>query len=142
MNATDHTTGILDSLLRGELSAIETYGQAIHKFTDSPTHPDLREMRRDHINSVQTLRDLIHQRGGVPSTSSGSWGNLAGTIEAVAGWFGEDSALAALRQGEQHGIREYHEVLLDHNVDHMVKDAIRDELLPPLHRHVEVLAHS
>ena len=142
MNTTEHTNGILDSLLRGELSAIETYGHAIHKFTESPLDSVLREIRREHISSAQSLRELIHQRGGEPSTSSGSWGNLAGTVETVAAWFGEDSALAALQQGEKHGIREYHEVLLDHNVDHMVKDAIRDRLLPPLHRHVEVLAYN
>ena len=142
MNTTEHTNGTLDSLLRGELSAIETYGHAIHKFTESPLHSVLWEIRREHINSAQILRDLMHQRGGEPSTSSGSWGSLAGTVETVAAWFGLDFALAALQQGEKHGIREYHEALLDHNVGHVVKDAIRDQLLPPLHRHVELLAHS
>ncbi len=142
MKTAEHTNGILDSLLRGELSAIETYGHAIHKFTESPLHSVLWEIRREHINSAQNLRSLIHQHGGHPPTSSGSWGNLAGSIESVAAWFGEDSALAALQQGEKHGIREYHEVLLDHTIDQEVKDAIRDQLLPPLHRHVEVLAYN
>ena len=141
MNTTEHTNGILDSLLRGELSAIETYGHAIHKFTGSPLHSVLCEIRREHISSAQILRDLIKQHGGEPSTSSGSWGSLAGTVETVAAWFGENSATAALLQGEKHGVREYHETLLDHNVGHVVKDAIRDALLPPLHRHVEVLAY-
>ena len=77
MQTIDHTIEVLDSLLRGELSAIETYSHAIHKFPGSPAHAELEAMRDDHLESVETLRELITDLGGDPSTTSGAWGGFA-----------------------------------------------------------------
>lgn len=141
MQTTDSTTEVLDSLLRGELSAIETYSQVIHKFPDSPASVSLQGIRSDHLQSVETLRSLIFERGGDPSTDSGPWGGFATTVEALAALFGDNSAMAMLGQGEEHGINEYNEALDDPDVAPAAKEKIRNELLPALHQHLKTLSN-
>lgn len=140
MTTTDPTIEVLDSLLRGELSAIETYSQVIHKYPDSPACSTLQGIRSDHLQSVETLRSQIFGRGGNPSTDSGPWGGFATTVEALASLFGDNSAIAMLRQGEEHGINEYNEALEDPDVSSAAKEAIRNELLPALHKHLDTLS--
>lgn len=136
MQTTDHTMKVLNSLLRGELSAIETYSQAIHKFPDFADHGKLERMRADHLESAETLREIITDLGGDPSTDSGAWGGFAKTVESVASAFGDSPAMSALKQGEEHGIGEYEDALSDKGVDSEVKAVIRDDLLPPLREHI------
>ena len=139
MSTIDHTIEVLNSLLRGELSAVETYSQAIHKFPGSPAENDLQDLRSDHLESVETLRELILELGGIPSTDSGPWGGFAKSVESIASLFGETSAISALKQGEEHGINEYEDVLEDKSVDAEVKELIIEDLLPPLRKHLRVL---
>ncbi len=136
MQTIDHTIEVLDSLLRGELSAVETYSQAIHKFPASSAQAQLEEMRTEHLDSVEILRELISELGGDPSTDSGAWGSLAKTVEGVAAVFGDSLAISALKQGEEHGIGEYEDALADKGLDPDVREVIRDQLLPPLRDHV------
>ena len=136
---TNHTIEVLNSLLRGEISAIETYAQAINKFPDSTAHRELRELQTAHIDSAELLRELVTECGGNPSSDSGPWGGFAKSVEAVAAMLGETSALDALKQGEAHGIEEYVEALEDETLDQEVKGAIREQLLAPLQEHVLTL---
>ena len=136
MQTIDHTIEVLDSLLRGELSAVETYGQAIHKFPDSAAHGKLQDIRADHLESVETLREIIADLGGNPSTDSGAWGGFAKSVEGVAAMFGDSLAMSALKQGEEHGIGEYEDALADKGLDSEVKAVIREDLLPPLRVHL------
>ena len=139
MQTIDHTIEVLDSLLRGELSAVETYSQAIHKFPDSAAQAKLESMRSDHLESVETLREIITDLGGDPSTNSGAWGGFAKSVESVAAAFCESLAMSALKQGEEHGIGEYEDALADKGLDAEVKAVIREDLLPPLRDHLEDL---
>ena len=136
MQTIDHTIEVLDSLLRGELSAVETYSQAIHKFPDSAAHGKLQDIRADHLESVETLREIITDLGGNPSTDSGAWGGFAKSVEGVAAVFGNSLAMSALKQGEEHGIGEYEDALADKGLDSEVKAVIREDLLPPLRDHL------
>ena len=96
-------------------------------------------MRSDHLESVETLRELISDLGGTPSTDSGLWGGFAKSVEGVVALFGDSPAMSALKQGEEHGVNEYEEALEDTAVDAEVKEVIRDELLPPLREHILAL---
>ncbi len=136
MQTIDHAIEVLDSLLRGELSAVETYSQAIHKFPDSAAHGKLQDIRADHLESVETLREIIADLGGNPSTDSGAWGGFAKSVEGVAAVFGDSLAMSALKQGEEHGIGEYEDALADKGLDSEVKAVIREDLLPPLRVHL------
>ena len=136
MTSTDPTIDTLNCLLRGELSAIETYSQAIHKLSGSGPHPLLATMRSEHQQSVAILRRLIRERGADPVTDSGIWGVFAKAVESAAAALGTGPAVAALKQGEEHGMNEYQKALNDENLEPTVKETIRNELLPSVERHL------
>lgn len=128
-----------NSLLRGELSAVETYSQALEKFPGSPGAEALQRIRSDHEESAQVLRNHIAEMGGTPATDSGAWGSFAQAVEGTAKILGESAALKALIEGEQHGINEYENALEDEGVMTDAKDSIREALLPSLFDHVAKL---
>ncbi len=117
VTTTDTTT--LNSLMRGEMSAIETYRQAIEKLGDAndPNVEKLRTIQRDHRDAADALWSHIEKHGGKPSEGSGPWGAFAQAVEGAAKLFGNASALKALKEGEEHGLKDY-------------QDALNDESLP------------
>jgi hypothetical protein len=139
MNATDECAEVCNSLLRGELSAIETYTQAIEKFSSEPERAALQAIRTDHVNSAARLCDHLVDMGSTPATNSGAWGTFAKAVEGSAKLLGESPALVALEEGEEHGISEYEEALRNPGVMEEIKAIIRSELQPPLGKHVSTL---
>ncbi|MGQ0539627.1 MAG: hypothetical protein ACT4R6_11805, partial [Gemmatimonadaceae bacterium] len=65
-NRPDQPVGQLNSLLRGEISARETYQQAISKFgTEGRGDVEvLREIALEHGDAVQRLSDAVRDAGG------------------------------------------------------------------------------
>ena len=141
MHATniEHCIDVCNSLLRGEISAIETYTQAIDKFRGEAEVTTLTDIRRDHIDSANRLRHNVREMGGEPTTDSGAWGTWAKAIEGAAKLLGESAALKALIEGEEHGQKEYQEALDDADVLPGCKEMIRSELLPRQAEHLAVL---
>lgn len=137
---TEQCIEVCNSLLRGEISAIETYTQAIEKFRDEPEVSTLADMRRDHIFSADRLRHNVREMGGTPTTDSGAWGTWAKGVEGAAKLMGDAAALKALREGEEHGRKEYEEALRSDDVLPGCKDMIRNELLPRQLNHIATLA--
>ena len=132
----------LNALLRGELSAVETYDQVIAKFSDGPI-TDLMENRTCHNDRVRVLTKHITQLGGTPSTSSGSWGVLANLTQAGAKLFGLESAINALELGEDKGLDEYR-TRFGH-LDPASAEIVRTDLLPAqerTHRKMSRLKHD
>jgi len=139
MNATEECTEVCNALLRGELSAIETYTQAIEKFHSEPERTALQAIRTDHVNSAARLCDHLVDMGSTPATNSGAWGSFAKAVEGTATLLGESPALTVLEEGEEHGINEYEAALRNADVMAEIKSVIRDQLLPPLGEHVSAL---
>jgi hypothetical protein len=135
MNATEDCIDVCNSLLRGELSAVETYTQAIEKFDTEVELTALRGIRSDHEKAASRLREHLIDMGAEPAADSGAWGGLV-----TAKMLGESPALAMLEKGEQHGIDEYQEALEDPNVMSEIKQVIRGELLPSLAEHLATLS--
>jgi uncharacterized protein (TIGR02284 family) len=104
--ATD-TVDTLNSFLRGEISAVETYRQAIEKLRDTREVSILQECVRSHEERVALLGTEIQRRGGKPAQSSGPWGAFAKLLEGSATLFGVKTAVAALEEGEDHGRDDY-----------------------------------
>src|SRR5262249_4881699 len=129
----------LNRLVRGELSAIETYQQALEKMHDAPEATELQAIEADHRGAVRTLKDQVLQHGGTPDDSSGAWGTWAKLIEGTAPMFGNTAALEALRQGEQHGIKEYEKAMEADELDTDTCKLIRQRLLPLAQSHISVL---
>jgi len=98
----------LNSFLRGEISAVETYDQAIEKLKSEPALAEsLRACRASHDRRVSALRSEISRLGGEPADGSGVWGAFAKAVEGGAKVFGKNAAIAALEEGEDHGRDDY-----------------------------------
>jgi demethoxyubiquinone hydroxylase (CLK1/Coq7/Cat5 family) len=99
------TVDQLNSFLRGELTAVQTYRQALDKVDN---HKEiLRECELSHAERVAALSEEVRRRGGQPVQTSGLWGGLARAIEGTAIIMGEKVALAALEEGEYRGRDDY-----------------------------------
>src|SRR5438552_4967653 len=86
MGDTGESVRQLNSLLRGEISAAETYRMAIDKVADGDNVANaglLREIQEEHGRAAQGIRDRIRELGGEPSDSSGAWGAWAKSVQGT-----------------------------------------------------------
>jgi hypothetical protein len=139
MNSNETITDTCNALLRGELSATETYTQAIKKFGTSEGQGPLEGIRADHVANAESLRKLVGECGEAPATSSGAWGTFATSVEGFATFLGKSPAMLVLQQGEEHGISQYEEALEDGELSEAVKNLIRNTLLPAQRKHLAAL---
>jgi len=141
--ATTTTTNLetLNSLLRGEMSALETYRQAIEKLEDNsaPGSAELHSLRRDHRDAADALWHHIEGHGEKPSEGSGPWGTFATAVTGAAKLFGNTAALKALKEGEEHGVKDYEDALKDEHLPAECKALIQGQLLPKQREHVTVI---
>ena len=138
MKTAEHIN-VLNELLRGEISAVETYQQAMDKIGSDPGASELRQLHDEHRNAANTLRQHIHSHDGTPDHGSGAWGTWAKAVTGVAKLFGNTAALKALKEGEEHGIKNYEKALEDKDLPEECKTLIRSQLLPKTRTHVPVL---
>lgn len=109
---TDKSIETLNSILRGELSAVQTYDQALEKLNeDAGVAAQLRECRTSHQERVSLLQSEITRRGGEPARGSGPWGTFAKLVEGGAKAFGKKAAISVLEEGEDHGLKQYRDDL-------------------------------
>ena len=121
----------LNSFLRGELSAVETYRMALDKLdAASPARIEIESCMASHQERVAALREAIVAVGGQPSTSSGPWGTFAKAVEGTAKVFGDKAAISALEEGEDHGLKDYKGGLDDRDMDFQARSILTGRLLP------------
>lgn len=138
-NATTTTDTVdqLNHLLRGELSAVETYEQSLPKFEEYPAAAqELRRIRDDHRENSQVLREHVTKLGGTPSDGSGPWGGFAQAITGAAKLIGPDTTLAALKRGEEHGIKDYKGAIEEEGMPAECQELFRTRLLPQCQEHI------
>jgi bacterioferritin (cytochrome b1) len=137
----DEAVRQLNSFLRGEISAAETYRMAIERTVDNQkSNADvgmLRDMQEEHGRAAQALRDRIRELGGEPSDSSGAWGGFASTVQGAMNLFGDTSALKSLKEGEEHGLKDYQEGVDD--IDPSSAQLVENQLIPAQQRHISLL---
>jgi bacterioferritin (cytochrome b1) len=141
LNETDRAINQLNSFLRGEISAAETYRMALDRAAGSDDNAAnmglLREMQEEHGRAAQSLRDRIRELGGEASDSSGAWGAWAKFVEGTANLFGDTASLKALKEGEEHGLKDYNEGVDD--IDATSAELVANQLIPAQQRHISVL---
>jgi demethoxyubiquinone hydroxylase (CLK1/Coq7/Cat5 family) len=118
----------LNSFLRGEISAVETYRQAIGRLSDEGLRSQLEACQKDHEERVAAIRERIEKLGGKPAESSGPWGIFAKAVQGGADLIGDKAAIQVLEEGEDHGLADY-----QRDVDQVHGEArrfVRMELLP------------
>jgi len=138
--STKEQTDYLNSLLRGELAAMETYRQALTMVDNgTPGASDICRLHQEHCEAAASLRAQVEHQGGMANESSGAWGAWAKTVAGAAKLFGYTAALRALKEGEKVGVKSYQDALEDESLPADVRDFILATLLPRTRAHIRVL---
>ncbi len=116
-----------NKLLQGEISAVETYHIAVDKMRTFRNLIDLQNNLASHETRVAKLRTRITNLGGKVSEGSGAWGAFAKLVEGGAAVFGDATAIKALEEGEDKGLRDYRDAK---KLDPAVQQFIHTELIP------------
>jgi hypothetical protein len=134
-----HCISVCNALLRGELSAVETYSQAIRRFESQPQAQGLDRIRAEHQRCADLLRRTVLSMGGAPVRCSGAWGTFTRTVQGAADLFGQAVALRSLMEGERYGNGRYTLALGDRRMLPASRGLIREQLLPRAREHVDAL---
>ncbi|PWT98347.1 MAG: hypothetical protein C5B53_06835 [Candidatus Melainabacteria bacterium] len=118
----------LNSLLRDEVSAIETYSKAETRARSKHIREVLVFCQMQHQRRAQRLTERITTLGGKPSYNGHPWGALVKLIASNVFSFDEKLAIAVLEEGEDVGLISYKEALK--KVDSASVRMIETDLLP------------
>lgn len=129
----------LDDLIRGEMAAVKSYDQVLEKVKDAKVVSKLTAIRKDHMNAVATLKRYATTDVKEDTMTAGPWGTFAKSWTGAASLIGNETALKALTQGEEHGVTEYKEALADDNVSADLKKMIKSSLLPKQEEHIKTI---
>lgn len=135
MQSNQNTIDHLNSFLRGEISAVETYRMARDRVSIVGPQGEIDHCMRSHEERVQALTSRIIALGGEPSRSSGLWGAFAKAVEGGAALLGEQAAIAALEEGEDHGLRDYRAALAKKDLDDSIRPFVNELLEKQLRTH-------
>ncbi|WP_394753281.1 DUF2383 domain-containing protein [Crenothrix sp.] len=133
---------LLNKFLKDELSATETYQQALNKLRDDvglSVAESLMPLYEAHKDSVSSLQSLIQRLGGTPSEDSGSWGTWAKLVQGGANLLGKQAALKSLQEGEKKGVKDYEDALEDAELHTDISSLIKTKLLPAQQSHLRIL---
>lgn len=133
----------LNTLLKGELSAVESYDKALEKVQRSKVAELLTQAKNSHAERADRLRDAIVKSGGDPIDSPGTWGSFAKMVTSTASQMGDSAIVAALEEGEDLGSNEYEWKILNIHGDN--RKLVRDELWPKqqaTHKLLSTMVHQ
>jgi uncharacterized protein (TIGR02284 family) len=122
----------LNELLRGELSAVESYDKALPAIDKQPkVRADLQTVRASHEARADRLRSAIEQLGGKPADAAGAWGMFAKAVTTGSRALGLKAVISTLEEGEDHGLKEYKEAMpkLDPGLQRLVTDELDPQQL-------------
>ena len=106
MNTTS-TIDQLNSFLRDELAAVETYDLALAGRSAFSGKTELSMCQRSHEVRAGNLRDKIASLGGQPAATSGITGAWKKLLEGGAAALGENTAIRALEREEDQVLQDY-----------------------------------
>ena len=126
-------------LLGVEMSACETYTEALDYFHDDPEQSLLLAIRAGHDENVDCLGDHIVALGMEIRPDDDTRNFFSKAVEGVSSTFGESATLLALEAGETGALKECRAGLANPAVPDSLKEDLRHRLIPRLQRHVEEL---
>ena len=127
-----HNIELLNKFLKDELSAVETYQQALDKLKEDVElgkSVSLTPIYVDHQEAVSSLQALINRLDGTPAEDSGVWGAWAQIVIGGAELLGSTETLKALKEGEKNGAGDYEKALLDAELSDDIRSLIETKLL-------------
>lgn len=131
----------LDDLVRGEEAAIKAYDQALKDVKDPKQRAKLETIRKDHVYAVSYLSKFVASKEDIleDTEDAGAWGTFSKAWVKTRSFTGNDGAVKALQQGEEHGIDEYKEALKDDTLSAELKNEIKAKLIPNQQKHLQEL---
>ncbi|MDT4288399.1 DUF2383 domain-containing protein [Methylomonas sp. MO1] len=132
----------IDSLLKNEISATETYRQALESFWKDTRRCEvdsLLQICQDHNEAAALLKAQIRQLGGAPSDKSSNWGTWEKIFQIGVNMLGKYSAIEALRDVEFSCSKAYGQALLDYQLPLALRSLIETKLLPNLQSNMRTL---
>ena len=114
--------------MRDELSAIETYQQALAGRSTFSGKTELSRCQQSHERRAEILREQIELLGGKPVETAGVQGVVAKIVEGGAVAIGEGVALRVLEEWEDRGLKDY--VTRSESLDPPVREVVTTKLLP------------
>lgn len=137
-----HNVKTIEKLLKDELSATETYQEALEKFKVSGGQfmsNSIKPILGSHKAAATSLEAQIVKMGGTPQKGSGAWGSWAKLVLEGASLLGKQSTIKVLLEGEKSGQGDYEEALKDSTLTPEVRALIESKLLPAQHDHIRSL---
>lgn len=126
-------------LLGIELSAFETYTQAIDDFHDDPERSILLANRSRHAANIDCLMDHLATLGAEMDSATRANANFSKAVEGVSMTFGESAAMMALEAGEAATLKVCRQAMFDSEIPSTLKEDLRGRLIPRLEKNVAEL---
>lgn len=127
-----HNIELLNKFLKDELSATETYQQALNTLKEEAElgkSDSLTPIYDEHKEAVSSLQSLITRLGGTPAEDSGVWGTWSHIVIGGAKLLGKKATLRALQEGEKNGAEDYEKALLETELPVDIRSLIETKLL-------------
>jgi hypothetical protein len=135
----DESVDVLNSLLRGEFAAIESYEYALSRFEGQMQELTLHHFCNEHREAAIVLRNRVIDFGGEPWVGSGPWGLFTAAVTGAASVVGGSATLIALRRGEEHGARKLEDAVAGEFISDQCHALIAGYLLPYARRRIDGL---
>lgn len=138
---TDRAQRALQTLLRGELTAAETYEIALARL-GGRAPIELLMCLDSHQKRVELLTVRMVELGARPDDRSGLWGAFVRLVENGATLLGTRVVLGSLEEGEDHGLAQYRELM--NELDPETRRQIEADILPEqvrTHGHISRLCN-
>lgn len=122
----------LNSLLRGELAAVNAWQHALRSAESRRTvdGPELLRFASEHLRTVAALQVVVREMGGVPASEAATEGAFA--------LLADTATVRDLLDGEKSGLTMYEAA--DGTFRGDARDLVTLELLPRQRRHVALLS--
>ena len=130
----------LHSLLRAELSALETYRHVLAKADNPALAVPVKKILEDHRESATMLGAQIEESGGDPHQPASTWKNIdLLAAELSRNPLRDPVALKALLEGEEQDELTYEGVLHREELDRDSREMVERMLLPRTRAHISAL---
>jgi hypothetical protein len=129
----------INEILRGEISATEAYDQVYENFQNSDNAHKLVAMKTEHDKAIQYWTTEAIDEGKIPELESSIWGAMVEVFVGASKIIGDNTALAALKRGEEHGLENYKKMLSFSSLSDLQKRKIKNIFIPRQKKHIDLL---
>jgi hypothetical protein len=137
-----HNREIIGSLLKDELSAMETYQQVMNQFRNDASFGEtesLLPLYKGHKEAVSSLQAQIREYECTHAETSSVWGSWAQIFQGCAILQGKQAMLKILQVGEKNSKEAYEKVLQNTKLATSIRCLIEWKLLFIQQSHIRTL---